>query len=347
MRLLVIRTSAMGDVALTLPVLKEMSDQFPEVRITLVTREAFRPFFDSYSNTDLFIPDFKRRHAGLAGLIRLFRDIRKNGHIDYVIDLHDVIRSVILRSLFSMMGLPVRRINKGRKQKRALVRGIDKHQLMHSTARYREVFKKAGYNLKPDGGPWLIPSTEELSGAGNFIKFPEDQNIGIAPFTIHYLKMWPAEYMVALLKMIAEKSNSRFWFFGGKDEADKLSELQKSVPRSEVVAGKVTLGEEIALMAKLNLMISMDSSNMHMAALVGTKVLSIWGATDPLAGFGALNQPDELAFRIPVDELTCRPCTVFGKGDCKRRDHACMMWLTPERVMQKIIDLKIIELKAL
>lgn len=89
-------------------------------------------------------------------------------------------------------------------------------------------------------------------------------------------------------------------------------------------------------------MISMDSSNMHMAALSGTKVISIWGGTDPLTGFGAWQQPDEYSIRIPVEELTCRPCTVYGKGTCRRGDFACMEWLTPEMVFEKLVNLKMI-----
>ena len=89
-------------------------------------------------------------------------------------------------------------------------------------------------------------------------------------------------------------------------------------------------------MSRLDLMIAMDSSNMHMAALTGTKVISIWGGTDPLTGFGAWMQPDDYSIRIPVDELTCRPCTIYGKGECKRGDFACMNWLTPEIVFRKI-----------
>ncbi len=88
-------------------------------------------------------------------------------------------------------------------------------------------------------------------------------------------------------------------------------------------------------------MVAMDSSNMHMAALVGTKVISIWGGTDPLSGFGAWMQPENYSVRIPVEDLTCRPCTTFGKGDCIRGDLACMIWQTPEMVFRKIVDLKI------
>jgi len=167
-------------------------------------------------------------------------------------------------------------------------------------------------------------------------------NIGVAPYAKHKLKMWPEENMIRLLGLISEKHKSRFWLFGGNDESERLSVFQTRIPDSFNTVGKLNLEEELALISKLDIMISMDSSNMHMAALVGTKVISIWGGTDPLSGFGAWMQPENYSIGIPVDELICRPCTTYGKGDCRRGDFACMNWLTPEIVFMRIKNLKLI-----
>ena len=148
--------------------------------------------------------------------------------------------------------------------------------------------------------------------------------------------MWPEKYMVRLLGMISEKYKARFFLFGGNDESEKLSAFQARIAGSFNTVGILNLDEELALMSRLDFMIAMDSSNMHMAALTGTKVISIWGGTDPLTGFGAWMQPEDYSVRIPVDELTCRPCTIYGKGECARGDFACMNWLTPEIVFKKI-----------
>jgi len=161
-------------------------------------------------------------------------------------------------------------------------------------------------------------------------------NIGVAPYAKHKLKMWPENNMIRLLEFISEKYKCRFWFFGGTEDSEKMLALQAKIPGSTSLIGKLTLDEELYFMSKIDLMISMDSSNMHMAALVGIKVISIWGGTDPLSGFSAWIQPDNFSIRIPVEELTCRPCTVFGKGECKRGDFACMNWLTPEIVFERI-----------
>lgn len=336
MRLLVIRTSAMGDVALVTPVLSEMKRRFPEVEITMLTRSAFQSFFTQSANLSIFLPDFKKRHKGFPGLIRLYRDIKRQGRIDYVIDLHDVIRSKILRFLFRLSGIPVSVIDKGRGDKRDLIRGRRKVQLKHTVIRYCDAFAGAGFALEPSDKQNIIPTPGGLDRTGEILSLTTRLNIGIAPFAKHKLKMWPEGNMIRLMNLISEKQSTRFFLFGGKEELQQLEEFNKKVQGSVNLAGTLSLEEELAVMSRLDFMIAMDSSNMHMAALVGTKVVSIWGGTDPLIGFGAWMQPDEYSIRIPVDELTCRPCTTYGKGDCLRGDLACMNWLTPEIVFKKI-----------
>jgi ADP-heptose:LPS heptosyltransferase len=336
MRLLVIRTSAMGDVALTAPVLKGMREQYPEVGLVMLTRQAFKPFFTSVNGLELFFPDLRNRHKGFGGLIRLFRDIRKQSEIDYVIDLHDVLRSKILRTFFRLSGVPVAVIEKGRDEKRSLVTGKKKVRLKHSVERYCDVFRKAGFHVYPSKDRWIEPSPDIALDSNLISEMQTGLNIGVAPYAKHKLKMWPETNMIRLLELISEKHKCRFWFVGGNEDSEKIDTLLTKVRGSTNLAGKLNLEEELLFMSKLDLMIAMDSSNMHMAALVGIKVISIWGSTDPFGGFSAWMQPDSFSIRIPVDELTCRPCTIYGKGDCRRGDLACMNWLTPENVFREI-----------
>jgi ADP-heptose:LPS heptosyltransferase len=338
MRLLVIRTSAMGDVALTTPVIRGMREQYPEVEMILVTRPAFKPFFHSIVGLDLFFPDLKHRHKGFPGLIRLFKDINRQSEIDYVIDLHDVLRSKLLRFLFRLTGVPAAVVDKGRAQKRNLITGKEKIRLKHTVERYCDVFTKAGFPVVPSKDKWIVPSAETILKDEFISEMQGVINIGVAPYAKHKLKMWPENNMIQLLRTISRTHKCRFWFFGGNEDSEKLTFLQTKIPRSTNLAGRISLDEELVLMSKLDLMISMDSSNMHMAALVGIKVISIWGGTDPLSGFSAWMQPDNYSIRIPVEELTCRPCTIYGKGESKN-GFACMKLLTPEIVYEKIENL--------
>ena len=325
----------MGDVALTTPVLKGMREQYPEVEMVLLTRAPFKPFFSGIRGLQLFLPDLKKRHKGIPGLVRLFKDIRRQSEIDYVIDLHDVLRSKILKFIFKLNGIPSATINKGRGEKRSLITGKNKKQLKHSVERYCDVFEKAGYHVTPSKENWISPSPEIQLKKSYIDDMRGVLNIGVAPYAKHKLKMWPEDNMIRLLGLISEKNKCRFWFFGGIDEKEKLEELSKKIPDSFSLAGELSLDEELLFMSKLDLMIAMDSSNMHMAALVGTKVISIWGGTDPLGGFSAWMQPDNFSIRIPVEELTCRPCSIYGTGK-SRNDLACMKLLTPELVFNRI-----------
>lgn len=342
MHLLVIRTSAMGDVALAVPVIGSLTVQYPDVKVTLLTRRAFRPFFNSIPSLKIYEAAFEDRHKGIIGLIRLYRDLVREDRYDYIIDLHNVLRSFILRWIFRLSGVKNAVIDKGRTEKRRLIKGKTKVQLKHVINRYLDVFSKAGLKINPIGWKNIVPANFPNEKTAGLIDEPVIMNIGIAPYAKHKLKIWPEEYLIKLAAMIREKHKVRFWLFGGKEEYERLAVLHSVIPGSHLVAGTLTLEEELALMSKLDMMIAMDSANMHLAALTGIKVISIWGGTDPLAGFGPWNQPDEYSLRIPVEELTCRPCTVFGKGKCKRGDFACMNWLTPKKVFDKMNELKII-----
>ena len=339
MHLLVIRTSAMGDVALATPVIRGFRSQYPDVKITLVTRPAFEQIFYSIKDIDLFFPDFKKRHSGFFGIIRLYLDLKRKGRIERVIDLHDVLRTKILRLFFRMTRIPCDVIDKGRRDKREIIKGRSRIRLKHSVERYCDVFLKAGYPVIPADLPCILSSREALAELAGLPFRTGEFNIGVAPYTRHTIKTWPEERIIELLTLIAAERNIKVWFFGGYDEKEKLEKFASQFPGSYVITGKMSFAGELALMGRLDIMISMDSSNMHMAALVGTRVISIWGATDPLSGFSAWQQPDDYAIRIPVEELTCRPCTVYGKGKCRRGDLACMMWLTPEIVFERIVKI--------
>lgn len=345
MRLLVIRASAFGDVILTLPVLKGMAHKYPGVEIILLTRKNFQPVFMSQQSLKFFFPDFKARHAGLRGILRLYKDLSEAGPFDHVIDLHDVLRSKILRTLFRIKGTPVSVINKGRKEKRVLVKGDIKKKLKHSVERYRDAFTDAGFHPEIYDTPWIIPSASLIEEAVKKTEFKERLNIGVAPYAKHELKVWPEDYMISLLRLISEKYHPAFWLFGGTDEFSRLESLAQKIPDTSNLAGRFSLDEELALVSRLDFMISMDSANMHIATMAGIKVISIWGATDPLAGFGAWMQSDDFSVRISVNDLTCRPCTIYGKGKCRRGDFACMKWLTPEMVFKRMEDLNLFRSK--
>jgi len=344
MRILVIRLSAMGDVALSLPVVKAFVTKYPGCEIVFLTRKAFGSYFRNIPELTIYAPDLEARHKGLMGIFRLFRDLQGTGRFDCVIDLHDVLRSKVIRLLFRMSGTRVVCIDKGRKEKNELIGGRKKKRLKHTVERYADTFRRAGFDFEPVKGKCIYPEDDAWAKAASLLSgTKETLNVRIAPFAKHALKQWPAGKMIRLMEMISAAKRTHFWLFGGKDECAQLTEIEKSVPGVVSLCGRLTIEEEMAVMGHLDFMITMDSSNMHMAALAGTRVISIWGATDPMAGFGAWGQPEEYSLGISHSVLPCRPCTVYGRGKCRRGDFACMEWLTPEQVYEKLVELSLIK----
>jgi len=331
----------MGDVALTVPVIRNVLRHNEDLHITLVTNPNFTSFFYDIDRLTVFPADFKREYIGIKGLFKLYRNIKSGNKFDYLIDLHSVLRSWILTFFFSVSGLRFFRINKDRKEKKKLVTGRSLHSLMHSTERYQKAFEKVIEITPLPDTPSIIPSEKALTDVELFIgneKIPIDKQwIGIAPMAQHELKKWNINNIKKLIELINNQYDVHFFLFGGgekeKEELERLSSKHSNVINT---AGTLKMSEQIALISKMSFMLTMDSGNMHISSLIGVPTVSIWGATHPKAGFAALNQPENFSIQIPKSELICRPCTIYGKGTCKRGDLACLNWINPKSVLQNL-----------
>ncbi|AKD55992.1 glycosyltransferase family 9 protein [Spirosoma radiotolerans] len=340
---LLLRFSAMGDVALLAPVVKAFTQRYPTTQITLVTRARFAVFFEQFPNVRVVGADFDGPHKGLMGLIRLSNELRQLASFDVVLDAHQNMRSAVLKSLFRLVGVPSFTIDKGRAEKRALTRKTNKirRQLPHSVDRYARVFEEAGLALQP-AKPFQFPpfktAEAELDAFLNNLSITSHAPwLGIAPFAQHTQKMWPFERFAPLLEQLYVNSAlTVFLFGGGAHEIAQLETLQQRFPQAILVAGKLSMAAELLLISRLSGMLCMDSGNMHLAALSGVPVLSIWGATHPDAGFGPWGQSAEAILQISPDVLTCRPCSVFGNKPCWRGDLACLNDISVEAVSDRV-----------
>jgi len=345
-RVLVFRFSALGDVAMTVPVLHSFLNQYPEHEVWLVSRGFASDLLKPVNGVRFFEADLKVRHKGIAGMVRLFNDLHRYGPFDSVIDLHSVLRTHVLSLLFRLNGNVVSRIDKGRDEKKKLCRKNNKvfQQLPSTFDRYLQTFKKAGFafELLPFPGKELFGNNIEIETL-MLKKLPEmkmffhttgkQKRIGVAPFAKHQWKMWPTEKMMRLLKELEGEGYS-IVFFGGKgEEKHQLEQWASDLKNTISVAGELTFGEELYLISKLGTMLTMDSANMHLASLAEVRVVSIWGATHPYAGFYGYGQSANDAVQI---DLECRPCSVYGNKECHRGDFACMEMITPQLVFKKI-----------
>ena len=325
----------MGDVALTVPVLRSVLENNPHLHITLVSNASFEPFFHDLPRFEFYGVDLNM-YKGIGGLYRLFKKLNSYQKWDCITDLHSVMRTWVLDRFFQWKGIPVYKVNKGRAEKKALTQKKNKQlvQLPHTTERYMHVFKQAGLS-----SPLIIGEAIHAENVES-IELKLDTNkswIGIAPFSKHEQKEWPLQKVESLIKNINQTNEFEILLFGGgKKEKELLDNIANTYKGVHSIAGRLTLSAEISLVKKLKLMISMDSFNMHLGALLGVKVISIWGATHSLAGFGPVSGNELFKVEIPMEELTCRPCSVFGNKPCYRGDFACMQKVTVDMVEEKI-----------
>lgn len=336
----------MGDVVLLIPVIRSFVAAYPDVEVTIVTRPKFASFFTDIERVIPFPADVDHTYNGIFGMRDLFKKLLKKASYDVVLDMHDHIRTIMLRNLFKVFAGRVVVFNKGRKEKHSITRKENKSQtpLIHTVERYRLAFEKAGFPFKIIPPPYfffknstIAETTEWLSKSGIQKK---EKWIGIAPFARHTSKIWPLNnYEQVISRMVAQSTFKFFMFGGGAAEVDFFTALQKKFPEHViVVAGQLKLKQELALMEMLDLMLCVDSSNMHLAALMGIPLVSVWGGTHTDVGFGPYGKGQESVIEVSRNELPCRPCSVYGREKCLREDFACLAWITPEQVSNQIIN---------
>lgn len=321
MQILAYRFSAFGDIAMTVPVIKAFLEQNKEATLVMVSRKSFADLFVGIERLTFHGIDIKA-YDGFSGLKKLYKELTTTYKIDAVADLHDVIRSKILNYFFKFKQIPVYKLDKGKEEKKHLtdIWNLQKHQLKYTTERYADVFRSMGL---------------ELQLSHQYPQFEvEKSGIGMAPFAQHEGKMLPLEASFEVAKALA-KTHKIYFFGGGKREVEILNQWETEIPNAESLAGKLSLKEELERIKHLEVMISMDSANMHLASLMGTRCISVWGATHPYAGFLGYGQSWEDV--VQVRDLTCRPCSVFGDKPCYRGDWACLHEINTNEILQKIM----------
>ncbi|MBC7847592.1 MAG: glycosyltransferase family 9 protein [Flavobacterium sp.] len=335
------RLSAMGDVAMTVPVLRAFVQQNPEVKITVVSRPFFKPFFEGISNLSFFAFDEKQRHKGFLGLLRLFQDL-KALQIDAFADLHNVLRSKVVRTLFALSGKKIASVDKGRDEKAALTRAENKifKPLIPMFERHVKVFQQLGFTV--DLSNPIFPTKAALDAeliqliGENFPIAIGKKLIGIAPFAQYDSKVYPLDLMQQVIDQLAStKTHKILLFGGGKKEIELLDSLSKNKENVVVVAGKIKFQQELQLISNLDVMLSMDSGNAHIAAMLGIKVITLWGATHPFAGFSPFNQTLENALTAYRNLFPKLPTSVYGNKIVGGYEDA-MRTISVESVINKI-----------
>jgi len=340
--ILVIRFSALGDVAMTVPVVHALANQYPDIRITVLSRPYARPFFDDLApNVNFMAADVKDEYHGFRGLNSLYRRLVAK-QFTHVADLHAVLRSSYLRLRFNLGRFRVEHLDKHRRQRYKLTKAKGKLKgkgLPTPFENYLEVFRRLGFPINHIGFTSLFPPE-----GGSFNLLPRaigakrswDTWIGVAPFAAHTGKIYPLEQMHEVVEKLCRLyPKARIFFFGrGDDELYVFRMWGLDFPQCLVVGDHLeTMHQELILMSHLDVMLSMDSANMHLASLTHTPVVSVWGATHPKAGFLGWGQSEENVVGL---DLECRPCSIYGQKRCRFGDYRCLTGITPDMIIEKI-----------
>ena len=329
----------MGDVAMTVPVLRAFVQQYPEVQLTVVSRLFFQPFFKDIPNLHFFAFDEKERHKGILGLWRLFQDL-KALKIDAFADVHNVLRSKVVRTLFALSGKRTAFVNKGRAEKKALTRAENKifQPLPTMIERHQLAFETLGFPV--DLSQPQFPAKAKISQPElATIVAQSHKVIGIAPFAQYDSKVYPIDLMQEVIDALAanEKNYTIFLFGGGQNEKKQLQQLVGDKKNAINMAGKVPFTTELDLISNLDVMLSMDSGNGHIAAMLGVPVVTLWGATHPYAGFLPFNQTLDNALVSDRNQFPQLPTSVYGNKKVPGYENA-MRTILPEQVVARIAE---------
>ena len=317
-RLLIIRFSALGDVAMLVPIVKQLAHAYPSWHITMLSRQQTAPLFNDMPNNVHFVgADLKGKHKGVQGLNLLLQDIHYQ-QFDAIADMHNVLRSKWLCWRMRLIGKRVAALRKGRWQKWLLTHTAYNKPLLPTIQRYMRVLQQLGFSFSLSCPP---------------LSQPLRRGYGIAPFAAHKGKIYPLDKMEKVVEKLSETGESVYLFGAGQKEKEILDNWEKKYNNVYSLVGKHTIDEEIKIMKGLHLMLTMDSANMHLASLAGTRVLSIWGATHPNAGFLGWGQKVEDCIQR---DIKCRPCSIYGNRTCKYNNYTCMD-IAPEAIVEKII----------
>ncbi len=229
---------------------------------------------------------------------------------DIVLDAHSVWRSRAIDIQARLHGKRVKRIRKPRLRRWLLMRG-KRGSVPSMLDLYARLFSLSTLNSKLDGFSQLSTLNSQLSKSG----------IGIAPFAAHRGKVYPLDKMAEVIADLSKGAEPIYLFGFGEEEKRICEAWEKQYPHVVSLVGKHTMSEELEIMRSLRVMLTMDSGNMHLASLVGTRVISVWGATHPKMGFMGYGQSldDGVTLNLP-----CSPCSAYGNKPCRFGDYRCL-----------------------
>ena len=327
MKILVIRFSSIGDIVLTTPVVRTLKTQIGDVEVHYLTKEQYRSILEEnpYVSKVWTLPD---------SLTSLASQLRRE-KFDWVIDLHNNIRTRIIRLL---VGRPSKSFSKLNISKWLLVNAkINRLPNRHIVDRYMDTVSHLNVKMDTLGLDYFIPEKDEIETGW----LPQSHRMGFVAVVIggkHATKRLPTKRLIEL----CDRINKPIVLLGGKedqligDEIERFFKVDPSVEsekervlredlgkKAEVynACGKFNLNQSASILKESIVVFSHDTGLMHIAAALGKKIYSIWGNTIPEFGM----YPYRTQFVIFENKkLKCRPCSKIGFSQCPKGHFKCM-----------------------
>lgn len=334
---LVMRLSVLGNVAMTIPVLYPVCKANPDTRFIMLTKKwPASMFHDRPANLKVVDFDVNENHSGLIGLLKLAAQLHKLYDIDAVADLHNVSGTWIIDAYMKLRGAKIARLDREKPKRRALVNHKSNEPVTPIHERYRNAFRQLGFEA-PDNFTHLYEGRDWPTSPIVLNKEEGQRWIAVSPFSSHKGKAYPLELMEQVIAELTKHENYRIFLMGGgKSEKIALRPIARKyknvVSMAEV---KHKFIDEYALLGNCDLMLTMESANMHLASLVDLQAMTIWGPTSPSCGYLGYNQVEEDDIQLDMD---CRPCSITGDKPCRYGDYRCLKNISPEYIVQHVIE---------
>jgi ADP-heptose:LPS heptosyltransferase len=309
-KVLILRFSALGDILISIPLIRKVALDNPSVHFCFATDAKMTVFTQDIDNLEIIPIDFKNKYKGFCGIIKWAQDINFTS-FDLVIDIHDVLRTKILKLLFNLYQIKVIVFDKGRKEKQNLINSKEsiKLPLKLQIDRYAEVFMNSGL---------LSGKTKFDPLHLNISKKSQIVSIGLAPFSKHESKMISLKILEEVISSFSDK-NVKFYIFGyGEKEKKAALEAFSKYNHCEILINSLRFEEEIVKIESLDLMVTMDSANAHLSALFAIPTITIYGPTHPYIGFWPHFQPIENCITPNLNDFPELPVSIFGKDIPKK-----------------------------
>jgi heptosyltransferase-2 len=311
MKFLIVRFSSIGDIVLTTPVLRCLKMQVAGAEVHMVTRKSFCSILEA----NPYLDKIHLHDGDLSATIEKL----KLENFDYLIDLHQNIRTLKLKMALGVKSFSFNKLN----VQKWIFTSFKVNTLpkVHIVDRYMETVASFGVKNDGQGLDYFIPGKDQINESDLPVAHRKAYVavvIGAALAT----KQMPVNKIARLCALI----EFPIILLGGPEDKTNGDLIATTEPEKIYNAsGRFNLNESADLIRKAKLVITHDTGLMHVAAAFKKNIISIWGNTVPGFGMSAyFGNAKNTDTRFEINGLSCRPCSKIGYKKCPRRHFACM-----------------------